>query len=160
LRWALLRDEFPGVNNARSSVAFSARHPSTPSPGTRRSSRSWTGTVETPHNPPQSQNPLPAVHLGANRHTTTSRVAPQPDKACDDRLWCQRRLTQGPAVRLADRRHSLRRYMMTVTQSAYVQVRCAVVLRCGANTVHSTLSRTTRKPTPDSIMTAVPSKPS
>ena len=30
---------------------------------------------------------------------------------------CQRRLTQGPAVRLADRRHSLRRGMMAVTQN-------------------------------------------
>jgi prevent-host-death family protein len=42
---------------------------------------------------------------------------------------CQRRLTQGPAVRLADRRHSLRRCMVTVMRSAYVLVRCAVVVR-------------------------------
>jgi hypothetical protein len=71
---------------------------------------------------------------------------------------CQRRLTQGPAVRVADRRHSLRRCMVTVTRSAYVQVKCAVVLRCGASTVHGTPSKTTRKPTVDSIMTVVPLK--
>jgi hypothetical protein len=37
------------------------------------------------------------------------------------------RLTQGLAVRVTDRRHSLRLDMLTVTRSAYVQVRCAVV---------------------------------
>ena len=37
------------------------------------------------------------------------------------------RLAQGPAVRLADRSHSLRLDMLTMTRSAYVQVRCAVV---------------------------------
>jgi hypothetical protein len=31
---------------------------------------------------------------------------------------CQRKLTHGPAVKLADRRHSLRRCMVTVTRSA------------------------------------------
>jgi hypothetical protein len=36
------------------------------------------------------------------------------------------RLAQGPAVRAADRRHSLRLGMLTMTRSAYVQVRCAV----------------------------------
>ena len=73
---------------------------------------------------------------------------------------CQCRLTQGPAVSLADRRHSLRRCTVTVTQSAYVLVRCAVIVRCGASTAHGTPSSTTRKPTLDSIMTAPPSKPS
>ena len=37
------------------------------------------------------------------------------------------RLTQGPAVRLADRHHSLRLDMLTKTRSAFMQVRCAVV---------------------------------
>ncbi len=37
------------------------------------------------------------------------------------------RLTQGPAVRVADRHHSLRLDMLTMTRSAYLQVRCAVV---------------------------------
>ena len=37
------------------------------------------------------------------------------------------RLAQGPAVRLADRRHPLRLDVLTMTRSAYVQVRCAVV---------------------------------
>jgi hypothetical protein len=39
----------------------------------------------------------------------------------------QARLSQGPAVRATDRRHSLRLDMLTMTRSAYVQVRCAVV---------------------------------
>jgi hypothetical protein len=38
----------------------------------------------------------------------------------------QARLTQGPAVRATDRRHSLRLGILTMTRSAYVQVRCAV----------------------------------
>jgi hypothetical protein len=37
-----------------------------------------------------------------------------------------RRLTQGPAVSVADRRHLLRLGMLTMTRSAYVLVRCAV----------------------------------
>jgi hypothetical protein len=37
------------------------------------------------------------------------------------------RLTQGPAVRVADRHHSLRLDMLTKMRSAFVQVRCAVV---------------------------------
>ena len=37
------------------------------------------------------------------------------------------RLAQGPAVRLADRRHPPRLDMLTMTRSAYLQVRCAVV---------------------------------
>ena len=37
------------------------------------------------------------------------------------------KLAQGPAVSVADRHHSLRRGIMTMTRSAYVQVRCAVV---------------------------------
>src|SRR5262249_1208189 len=38
----------------------------------------------------------------------------------------QDRLTQGPAVRATDRRHSLRLDVLTITRRAYVQVRCAV----------------------------------
>jgi hypothetical protein len=38
-----------------------------------------------------------------------------------------RRLTQGPAVSGADRRHPLRLDMLTMTRSASLQVRCAVV---------------------------------
>ncbi len=37
------------------------------------------------------------------------------------------RLAQGPAVRLADRRHPPRLDVLTMTRSAYLQVRCAVV---------------------------------
>ena len=59
-------------------------------------------------------------------------------------FWFWRRLTQGPAASVADRRHSLRRCMVTATRSASVQVRCAV-LRCGASTGHVTPTSTTRK---------------
>jgi hypothetical protein len=37
------------------------------------------------------------------------------------------KLTQGPAVRVADRHHSLRLDVLTMTRSAYVQVRGAFV---------------------------------
>ena len=37
------------------------------------------------------------------------------------------RLTQGPAVSVADRHHSLRLDMLTMRRSVYLQVRCAVV---------------------------------
>jgi hypothetical protein len=39
----------------------------------------------------------------------------------------QARLRQGLAVRATDRRHSLRLDVVTMTRSAYVQVRCAFV---------------------------------
>jgi hypothetical protein len=72
---------------------------------------------------------------------------------------CQRRLTQGPAVELADRRHSLRRCMVTGMRSAYVLVWCAV-----GSAVERAWSKVRRQerpenPTFDSIMTATPSKP-
>lgn len=57
---------------------------------------------------------------------TSNGASPQPDERCGGRFRAKRRLTQGPAVRMADRHHSLRRCMVTVTRSAYVQVRCAV----------------------------------
>jgi hypothetical protein len=41
------------------------------------------------------------------------------------------KLTQGPAVRLADRRHPPRLDVLTMTRSAYLQVRCAVVAQVG-----------------------------
>jgi hypothetical protein len=47
------------------------------------------------------------------------------------------RLTQGPAVKVTDRRHPLRLDMLTSTRSAYVQVR-SLSLRCGASTIHAT----------------------
>src|SRR5664279_4343374 len=37
------------------------------------------------------------------------------------------KLARGPAVSVADRHHSLRRGIVTMTRSAYVQVRCTVV---------------------------------
>ena len=41
------------------------------------------------------------------------------------------RLALGPAVRLADRRHPLRLDVLTMTRSAYLQVRCAAVVQVG-----------------------------
>jgi len=59
------------------------------------------------------------VYLTGLRPSPTSRAV----------VTCQfsRKLTQGPAVRGADRRHPLRLDMLTMTRSAYLQVRCAVV---------------------------------
>ena len=45
-------------------------------------------------------------------------LRPIPTKRVMIGFRCQRKLTQGPAVELADRRHSLRRCMVTVTRSA------------------------------------------
>jgi superfamily II DNA/RNA helicase len=53
-------------------------------------------------------------------------AAPQPDKACRGRLWFRRRLTQGLAVRMADRHHPLRLCMLTMARNEFRQVRCAV----------------------------------
>ena len=58
---------------------------------------------------------------------STSGAAPQPDEPWGGRLRLSSRLTQGPAVSVADRHHSLRLDMLTMTRSAYLQVRCAVV---------------------------------
>ena len=60
------------------------------------------------------------------RHYTNG-ASPQPDETCRGRLSVSGRLTQGPAVRLADRRHPLRLDVLTMTRSAYLQVRCAAV---------------------------------
>jgi reverse transcriptase-like protein len=55
-------------------------------------------------------------------------AAPQPDEPCRGRLPVFGQAHAGTrAVRVADRRHSLRLDVLTVTRSAYVQVRCAVV---------------------------------
>ena len=68
--------------------------------------------------------PHPALKI---RGTRSSGAAPQPDKACRGRPRLSSRLTQGPAVRVADRHHSLRLDMLTMTRSTFMQVRCAVV---------------------------------
>jgi hypothetical protein len=47
------------------------------------------------------------------------------------------KLAQGPAVRATDRRHSLRLDMLTLTRSAYMQVRYAVVA-LWASAIHAT----------------------
>jgi Protein of unknown function (DUF3040) len=56
---------------------------------------------------------------------TGLRPSPTRHDVCNCRF--KGKLTQGPAVSVADRHHSLRRGIMTMTRSAYVQVRCAVV---------------------------------
>src|SRR3954468_24660379 len=72
----------------------------------------------------QEDLPHPALKI---RGTRSSGAAPQPDKACRGRPPVSSRLTQGPAVRVADRHHSLRLDMLTKTRSAFMQVRCAAV---------------------------------
>jgi len=86
-------------------------------------------------------------------------LRPMPDEACGGRLPVSAQAHAGTCGQSADRRHSLRRCMVTVTRSAYVQVRCAVV--CAVERAWSTVRRQ-RRPVEvrlDSIMTAVPSKP-
>jgi hypothetical protein len=54
-------------------------------------------------------------------------LRPSPTRHAVVGLRLSSRLTQGPAVRMADRHHSLRLDMLTKTRSAFMQVRCAVV---------------------------------
>jgi len=54
-------------------------------------------------------------------------LRPSPTKHAVVGLRFSSRLAQGPAVRVADRHHSLRLDMLTKTRSAFLQVRCAVV---------------------------------
>ena len=70
------------------------------------------------------------------------------------------RLTQGPAVSVADRHHSLRLGMLTMTRSAYLQVRCAVVALWSEHLAPVRSPISTREGELDSIMTASPLKPS
>ena len=63
--------------------------------------------------------------LSATVVLTGLRPSPTRHDVCNCRF--KGKLAQGPAVSVADRHHSLRRGIMTMTRSAYVQVRCAVV---------------------------------
>ena len=54
-------------------------------------------------------------------------LRPSPTRHAVGHCRLEGKLTQGPAVRVADRHHSLRRWMLTATRRAYEQVRCAVV---------------------------------
>jgi hypothetical protein len=58
---------------------------------------------------------------------TSNGAPPQPDEACRSRLPLPGQAHAGPAVRATDRRHSLRLDVLTITRSACVRVRCAVV---------------------------------
>jgi hypothetical protein len=84
---------------------------------------------------------------------SSSRASPHPDEACDDRLPVAAQAHARTCGQSADRRHSLRRCMVTVTRSVYLLVRCAVV--CAVERARSTVRRQGRleKPTLDSIMT-------
>jgi hypothetical protein len=57
------------------------------------------------------------------------RVTPQPSPRSHALVgvWFSGRLASGPAVRATGRRHWLRLAVVTLTRSAYVQLRCAVV---------------------------------
>ena len=68
---------------------------------------------------------VPGEMARAWKVLTGLRPSPTRHDVCNCRF--KGKLTQGPAVSVADRHHSLRRGIMTMTRSAYVQVRCAVV---------------------------------
>ena len=57
----------------------------------------------------------------------TNGASPSPTRHAVVGFRFSGRLAQGPAVRLADRRHPLRLDVLTLTRSAYLQVKCAVV---------------------------------
>jgi hypothetical protein len=64
---------------------------------------------------------------GRDRCCISNGVAPQPDEPCRGRLPVLGQAHVGTRGQSADRRHSLRLDMLTMTRSACVQVRCAVV---------------------------------
>ena len=64
---------------------------------------------------------------GADEPEILTGLRPSPTSRAVVTCQFSRKLTQGPAVRGADRRHPLRLDMLTMTRSAYLQVRCAVV---------------------------------
>src|SRR3954453_11690703 len=86
------------------------------------------------------------------RGTDSSGAAPQPDKACRGGPPVSSRLTQGPAVRVADRHHSLRLDMLTKTRSAFVQVRCAVLALWSEHEAAYTAGSGPRRPKLDSFL--------
>src|SRR5664280_1543480 len=61
------------------------------------------------------------------RGCSTTGLRPSPTRHAVGHCRLKGKLTQGPAVRVANRHHSLRRWMLTATRRAYEQVRCAVV---------------------------------
>src|SRR5438270_13870049 len=73
----------------------------------------------------------PATEFDSHEQRSTTAVLtglrPSPTRHAVVGFRSQGRLTQGPAVRPADRRHPLRQSVLTWTRSAYGQVRCAVV---------------------------------
>src|SRR6059058_4094564 len=83
-------------------------------------------------------------------------LRPSPTRPAVVGFRSQGRLTQGPAVRPADRRHPLRQSVLTWTRSAYGQVRCAVVtLWSGREGQYADQIRPARTEF-DSILTASP----
>src|SRR3954469_14451075 len=83
-------------------------------------------------------------------------LRPSPTRHAVVGFRSQGRLTQGPAVRPADRLHPLRQSVLTWTRSAYGQVRCAVVaLWSGREGQYADQIRPARTEF-DSILTASP----
>ena len=70
-------------------------------------------------------------------------LRPSPTRLVAVSFRFSRKLTQGPAVRLADRRHPLRLDVLTMTRSAFLQVRCAFVAQMerAARTLHRLFGR-------------------
>src|SRR5450631_97220 len=89
---------------------------------TQRSSPIDAGSI---HPKPDQRRHADKIKINATVVLKGLRPSPTWHDVCDCRF--KGKLTQGPAVSVADRHHSLRRGILTMTRSAYVQVRCAVV---------------------------------
>jgi hypothetical protein len=94
--------------------------------------------------------------MGTRSAVVLTGLRPSPTSHVVAGFCFERKLAQGPAVRIADRHHSLRLDVVTVTRSACAQVRCAVV--CAVERAQATLRRPTRPENTklDSIFTASP----
>src|SRR6187551_2312038 len=81
-----------------------------------------------PGRPGSSAPQHPVDHLAVVAPAATpARLRPSPTRHAVVGLRLSSRLAQGPAVRVADRHHSLRLDMLAKTRSAFLQVRCTVV---------------------------------
>jgi len=67
------------------------------------------------------------IQLSRSAGHAPAGLRPSPTRHAVVGLRFSSRLAQGPAVRVADRHHSLRLDMLTKTRSTFLQVRCALV---------------------------------
>ena len=100
------------------------------------------------------------VRRGRDRLVDLAMSSPTPSPACHYRRRGHRPLqtrTQGPAVSVADRHHSLRLDLLTMTRSVHLQVRCAVVALWSENPARYAVQIRLARAKPDSIFPALPS---